>query len=99
LELEPMEDACSILDAVQDIASASIDMVVYPNPASDLIIIEIDGPLSFEVNLYNLEGKLISTSINVNQIKVKSISPGSYLLEIRDLDSNQKIIERIVISR
>ena len=72
---------------------------IYPNPTIDRINIEIKGPLNFQANLYNLEGKLIFTKSNLNQINVENISIGTYFLEIKDIKSGQKIVEKIIIGK
>ena len=72
---------------------------IYPNPAVDFINIDIDGSLDFQVNIYNVNGKLIKSCFNESEIKVGSMPTGTYLVEIKDINSRQKIVERIVIGK
>ena len=44
-----------------------------------------------------MNGKLIKSSFNESEIKVVLMPTGTYLVEIKDINSNQKIVERIVI--
>lgn len=70
---------------------------VFPNPATDEINIGIEGQVNFKANLYDLEGKLVSTLKSGSTMPISSIPAGSYLLEIIDRHSAQKAFERIVI--
>ena len=52
---------------------------------------------AIQASLYNLNGKLINSSINNSQFNINLIPTGTYLLEIQDLYTGQKIVEKIVI--
>ena len=90
-------DGSDLLSAIHEIANTKVN--IYPNPATDVLRIDIDGPLNFDVKLYDLKGSIISTYVNVNQINVSRIPAGVYLLEIQDFESKEKIVERIVVER
>ena len=85
------------VSSTHEIANTAVH--IYPNPATEIINIDFDAPLNFNVNLYDLKGVLIEKFSNKSLINVNSISTGTYLLEIQDLDSAQKIVEKIVIGR
>ena len=72
---------------------------IYPNPASDKINIDVKGQLDYKVNLYDMNGKLLIESSNPLFLEVASLPMGSYLLEIIDMNSYQRFMERIVIVR
>ena len=88
-------DGLDLVTSVFELSSSSIS--IYPNPATDFIKIDVKGKLDFRVKLYDLDGRLIHTATNSSQIMIESFSTGTYLLEIKDLNSSQKIIERMVI--
>ena len=95
-----IDEDCDDLDTVtstHEILKSKIK--IYPNPTIDRINIVIRGPLNFQANLYNLEGKLIIAKSNLNQINVENISIGTYFLEIKDIKSGQKIVEKIIIGK
>ena len=60
------------------------DVLIYPNPATDLIHIEgVDGPTTYKI--LSLDGKELETgevSKNNTNIWVKSLTPGSYILTL-----------------
>ena len=95
-----IDEDCDGMDettSINELANTIIN--IYPNPAADNIYIDVQGDLKFRANLFDLNGKLIKTISNYNLLTVDSIPSGSYLLEIIDLETGQKIIERVVISK
>ena len=69
---------------------------IYPNPAIDIINIDIPGNIKYDANLYDLQGRLIISTTNKSVIEIQSLPLGIYLIEIRDLDSGQKVIDKII---
>ena len=90
-------DGMDLTSSVYELANASVS--IFPNPVVDFINIDLDGSLKYRVNLYDLEGKVIKTILSTPQMTLSSIPTGIYLLEIADLKSGQKIVERIVVQR
>ena len=57
-------------------------MVVFPNPVKDRATLEcID---SAEIQLYNLQGQLVRTFSDTNEIDVSGLPEGIYLLQVTD---------------
>ena len=72
-----------------------INFIVYPNPASEFIIIDIDAPL-VSAKIYNANGYQILNS-NRNFISLEDIEAGLYLLEI---ESDQgKAYQKLTINK
>ena len=93
-----IDEDCDGMDLLSSVHQLSdISVLIYPNPAIDFIYIEIDGILNYSTNLFDLSGKLIVTSANTETIDIKSLERGVYLLEIVDINTDNKIAERIVI--
>ena len=90
-------DGMDLLSAVHNTANARIR--IYPNPTSEVIYIDVDGPLDFQVNLYGIDGRLLKATPNSNELQIESLPRGTYLLEIVDNKSNQRIVKRIVVER
>jgi len=90
-------DGMDLLSATHEISNTRLHL--FPNPATDNINIDVDGELNFQTNLYDLNGKLYHTSTNDNLINIISIPSGTYIIEIIDNDSGQKIVEKIVIEK
>jgi hypothetical protein len=90
-------DGIDLLTSTHEIYDITVH--IYTKPTSDIINIDVDGNLNYRVILYNVVGKVILTKSNTNQILTHKIPEGTYLLEIRDLSSAQKTVERIVVTR
>jgi hypothetical protein len=75
------------------------NILVFPNPVTDVLNIAMAEKMSFQTNLYNLQGILMIKSANETQISVGTLPAGVYLLEIKDLILGHKFVQRIVISR
>lgn len=90
-------DGSDLVTATHELADALVH--IFPNPASDVINIEVNGKLSFRASLYDLDGKLIYTGNNINQIQIAAIPAGAYILEIEALASGKKMLQRVVIAK
>lgn len=74
-------------------------ITIYPNPASDILNIEINNTTKevLNLNIYNIMGSLVkteTTAVNNNQINISDLNNGIYLIEIKskDLITKQKLI-------
>jgi len=76
---------------------ANVKINVYPNPATSIINLEIDGELNYKVRILDLQGRTIKNTRNNARINIQSIPFGIYILEITDIESGQRVMERIVI--
>ena len=90
-------DGLDLVSSVHELSSAIIN--IFPNPAIDVINIDVEGQLNYEVSIYDLEGKQINSFIQSSRVKIETIPQGIYFLQIKDLKTGQKVIERIVIGR
>ena len=90
-------DGMDLVTSTHEIANSIIN--IYPNPVVDILYIDVLGKLNFQVNLYSLDGKLVISELNSNQIEVGSTPHGTYLLEIKDLKTSQRLMEKIIIGK
>ncbi len=88
-------DGNDLISSIFELSKATLN--IYPNPAIDVINIDVSGQLEFQVTLFDLQGTPLKTSMNSSQIKLESIPTGLYLIEIKDLKSGRKVVERIII--
>jgi len=90
-------------DGVDEVSSATHELAnstisIYPNPAVDVITVDVQGSITVMATLYDFSGRKVLSS-EMSQINVNHVPPGVYLLEVKDVNSGQQIIERIVIGR
>jgi len=90
-------DGEDLITGTHDLANSKIR--IFPNPVTDVLNIQMNGQLNFETSLFDLRGKLILLNKNQKLINVESLPNGSYFLEVKDLITAQKIVEKIVIKK
>jgi len=87
-------DGMDLISSLHELANTVIN--IYPNPVLDVINIDVSSSLDYKASLYTLDGKLIHSTLNQTRIETESLAAGTYLLEIKDLKSGEKILERLV---
>ena len=90
-------DGMDLVSSTYEFSNSTIN--IYPNPARDVVNIDVEGQLNYQISFYDLKGKLIKSSKYSTQISIEKIPQGTYLLHIMDLETEQKIVERIVIGK
>ena len=61
-------------------------VALSPNPTSGLV--RIEGATAAEVRVYNAIGQLLKTARNANEVNLRGLPQGMYLLRITDEDGN-----------
>lgn len=67
---------------------------VYPNPVSDYVIIEANTDIK-RIDLFNINGKLVSQIENTGFVNMSSLPSGHYIALI-SLDDNRLVYKRII---
>ena len=87
----------SITTGIPEVAKENA--VIFPNPASDLITINLNNPSNTEITLkiYNVTGELVKSELlkqNQLQINVADLRNGIYMIEVKSKDwsNRQKLI-------
>lgn len=62
------------------------EVKVYPNPATDVLTIDLNGIEKIEI--YNLQGKLVEKEFYKNKILINQLPSGMYLLKVNTLNKN-----------
>ena len=85
-QLQPVDGIISVQEL-----HASWDVEVYPNPTRDEFVITAPQAGILEATLFDLAGKLIAKQLLMtnNRMDVRSLSAGSYYMQIRNT-SNQE---------
>ena len=69
----------------QENENYSSDLFIYPNPTQDYIVPKISNGLFLNgshFSIYSIDGKLVEEGNYNNQIDVKSLTAGTYILEV-----------------
>lgn len=92
-----LEEDCDMSTSISE--TLDIDVNVFPNPANDVINIQVGGLSNYKATLYDLNGRIIDSSKNTLLFNIQTEQSGFYLLEIVDINSGIRIIERIIVSK
>jgi len=93
-----IDEDCDGVDLVTSIYElADTKLTIYPNPASNIINIDFERDISFDIRLFDSKGNLVLTDRNTKNIHATDLISGVYLLIVSDIESKQQITERIFI--
>ena len=81
------------LTGINDVVSASL-FNIYPNPASDIIQIQATGR-KLAVNVYNIAGQVVLSSVNESSMNISSLSKGLYFIDV-NVDGEREV-QKLVI--
>ena len=103
LAISSCEGSVHEIRIYQDISSADhiwLDdraFAIYPNPGRDIININVSENLKYEATIYDIQGKIMTSSTNQSTIDIQTFPKGTYLIKITDLDSGKNFSEKIII--
>ena len=77
-------DALAAVNAIGDFIdeTAADDLMVYPNPANDVIIISSEYPETSQISITNIQGQQMNIQLENNKIDVSGLPDGVYLVKI-----------------
>jgi hypothetical protein len=89
----------SVITAIEAAKEISLEMSVYPNPATDYLKLVIDGEVKTQsiASLYDINGNLLRTVKIEGQetiISMQTLLPSTYFLKVTD---NKKVIKTFEI--
>ena len=90
-------DLCQTISAVHEGLNSSL-LKIYPQPAREILNIEVPEEWNPEINIYDLTGKLRLSKVRQSTIRVGGLAQGLYVVEVRDLNTNLSTSKLIVIS-
>lgn len=76
----------------------AVESTLYPNPTSNSITLNLDGVSIVDVELLDIQGKLLLSQkqvYNQQQINLTGVATGTYFLRIISDQGNQQIKVRV----
>jgi cephalosporin-C deacetylase-like acetyl esterase len=75
------------------------DVLIYPNPASDILTIKMDSTDNSTIKIYDILGKIVLTDLtttNETQLNISTLAKGNYCIEIKNgqLITTKKFIKQ-----
>ena len=93
-----IDEDCDGEDLVTSIKELKKDLYsIYPNPASTIINIETHFLDMFSIQLKDITGDVVISTINSNSIDVSTLQPGFYFVVLTNQKLNQHSISKIII--
>lgn len=93
-----IDEDCDGEDLVTSIRETSLFKIdVFPNPAKELVNIDVPQNLSVSFNLFDLNGQLVFAGKENNKIYLENLPEGIYLLEITERQTGQKVLKKVVV--
>ena len=94
-EAKPLEDYPTPISSVRH---DRVDFVIYPNPSTDFIYLELEGISSYSLKIVDLLGETVYTENKIysNKINISNFDSGIYFVEIRSKDDRISRIQKIV---
>lgn len=91
-----IDEDCDGVDPVSTYELSNAVVSIYPNPVVESLHIDIEGSLKYQIKVFDQDGKLLFKNNNTRLLPFHAFPDGIYLLEIGDLNSGQKVVERII---
>jgi len=93
------EDPSTVVDILE-----SADISVFPNPASDIIIIQAEGlpRQDIQIRLFDMQGREVKTTIlyegsTISHIDARTLYNGEYIIQLSA--GNQSVKETVLINK
>ena len=88
-------DGNDLTTSIQELQG--VEIIVFPNPVEDLLVIQQSGNLDVKIKLYDINGKLQLEQLGENPVlDMQKLKAGLYILRIEDRGSQQFILRRII---
>lgn len=79
-----------------DEVASDFAIEIYPNPAEDFFQVYLPDELHFLAKLYDAKGVLFFEQLNNPYFDISNCANGLYFLEVIDLDTDKKVIKKII---
>ena len=77
-----------------------ISYTVYPNPVSDVITLEFEQQIEVEISVTDDQGRIVfqqSLKDQMNEIKVQDWTPGTYFIELTDINGESVGTHKVIV--
>ncbi|MGB3073870.1 MAG: glycoside hydrolase family 9 protein, partial [Chitinophagales bacterium] len=79
---------CNAFSGKEEVSLQKISLLLYPNPAGDIITIDADdyNDESVKISIYSMDGRIVLEENNARlplQLSVHSLLPGNYILKMQ----------------
>lgn len=72
---------------------------IYPNPTSDIVNIELDKELDFDILIQDFSGKTLIRHTNQELIDISELTEGVYIVTIIEKKSKKRVVDKITVTK
>ena len=88
-------DDCGEVTALHELGAGVLS--IYPNPSSELLHVQVEGEIDYHLSLVDARGQRVWRGTNASVIPISALDAGTYFLRIRDTQTGEQSVERIVV--
>ncbi len=92
-----IDDDCMDGDLTATINISDTEINFYPNPVKDLLTIELNQSLDFQVDILDVNGRVILSQKNTNSLYLGDQTPGIYFIQFKNLKTAESKSSKILI--
>jgi len=81
IELSPIEDDCSLLSSVEA-NDLIVELEIFPNPTTDILQIRTKFDQSFDITLFDANGRQLIYQNRQRNLDLSSLEGGFYIIQI-----------------
>lgn len=97
-----IDEDCNGQDSTQmtttTLKTFGTDVRVFPNPATDVLHIQVDPSISYQAVLRDMLGRPVRQGNNVQSLHLTGLERGMYALELVRTDNRGRYVSRVVIA-
>ncbi len=85
--------SCRTMTAINEVNANTLHAVLYPNPASNQLSINLNGLQAEQISIYNVDGKLVSDAKQPanNSVDISALAKGVYVAEVKAKEGMQRL--------
>ena len=83
-----------MISAAADLDELNEGVVIYPNPAVNVLNVQASEEVA-SINVIGLDGSIVSTSVNSNQVDVSTLGSGIYVYQV-ELASGKVVTDKFI---
>lgn len=86
-----------MISALPEVDGKLLALEAYPNPTQGQLFLNYDHSLTLNLSVYNALGQKLGTWQNARELDLSGFKAGIYLLEVIDMQSNQRVTRRVKV--
>lgn len=82
---------------VEEVGRASFDPLIFPNPTSTYLNIDMQEPITYSIALFDVMGEQVVFELNAKAVDLSGLANGTYVAEVKDRGTGRSVREKIIV--